>query len=250
MKKIIVSLTFVIGLLSNAIAQDLHFGLQASPSWSWMGTDNSKINGSGSALGLKLSLIAENRISEAYAISTGIGFHFNTGGALRFGLPGQLWKNSWDQFDIAPKVSDTFPTESRLRYSLSFLEIPVGLKMRTPEQGNHLRYFAEPLIALGFKTGAKGSISDAVPITAQEKINIAADVNNIMLSWGFGAGAEYVVQNNTALVFGLYFQNGFTDVTGNSGSTLFDKSTGTVVPKVDKSKGTIKSLTFRFGVMF
>ena len=146
MKKIILSLTFAVSFISLSIAQDLHFGVQVSPSWSWMNTDNTKINRSGSALGLKLGLIVENRFSEAYSITSGIGFHFNTGGSLRFGLPGQLWKNSWDQFDVAPKVADTFGIDTKLRYSLSFLEIPVGLKMRTPEQGNHLRYFAEPVI--------------------------------------------------------------------------------------------------------
>ena len=106
------------------------------------------------------------------------------------------------------------------------------------------------MITFGIKTAAKGAVSEAGPVAAQEKINISGDVNNIGLSWGFGLGGEYIVQNNTAVVLGLYFQNGFTDVTGNSGSTLFDKSTGAVVAKPEKSKGTIKSLTIRCGVMF
>ena len=192
MKKIILSLTFVVGWVSISIAQDLHFGFQASPSWSWMSTDNTKINGSGSALGLKLGLVAENRFSEAYSITTGIGFHFNSGGSLRFGLPGQLWKNSWGEFDVSPKTTDTFPKESKLRYSLTFVEIPLGLKMRTPEQGNHIRYFAEPMIAFGFRTSAKGAVSSANPIAAQEKINIKNDVNGLNLSWGAGVGGEYL----------------------------------------------------------
>lgn len=250
MKKIILSLTFAVGFMTLSLAQDLHFGFQASPSWSWMGADNTKITSSGTAWGLKLGLIVENRFSEAYSITSGIGFHFNSGGSMRFGLPSQLWKQSWDQFDVTPKVTDTFGIDTKLRYSLTFLEIPLGLKMRTPEQGNHLRYFAEPLIAFGIKTGAKGDISEATSIQPQEKINISADVNNLMLSWGVGVGGEYIVQNNTAIVLGLYFQNGFTDVTGNSGSTLFDRSTSPVTIKPDKSKGTIKSLTIRCGVMF
>ena len=250
MKKIILSLTLVVGLVSLSIAQDLHFGIQASPSWSWMGTDNTKINGTGSALGLKLGLIVENRFSEAYSISSGIGFHFNSGGSLRFGLPSQLWKNSWGEFDVSPKSSDTFAVNTKLRYSLTFVEIPIGLKMRTPEQGNHIRYFAEPLICFGFRTKASGDISSAETVSAQEQINIKSDVNGLNLSWGAGVGGEYVIQNNTAIVFGLYFQSGFTDMTKDSGGTLFDKSSGSVVNKSEKSKGTIKSLTIRAGIMF
>lgn len=243
-------MTFVVGLVSLSVAQDLHFGIQASPSWSWMGTDNTKITGSGSALGLKLGLVVENRFSEAYSVSSGIGFHFNSGGSLRFGLPGQLWKNSWSEFDISPKSSDTFAVDTKLRYSLTFVEIPIGLKMRTPEQGNHIRYFAEPLISFGFRTKASGDISSAGTVSAQEKINIKGDVNGLNMSWGAGIGGEYIIQNNTAIVFGLYFQSGFTDMTGNSGSTLFDSSSGTTVNKSEKSKGTVKSLTIRAGVMF
>ena len=251
MKKIILSFTFAVGLISLSFAQDLHFGFQTGPSWSWMSSDNSKINRTGSSLGFKLGLVAENRFSEAYSITSGIGFHFNSGGSLRFGLPSQLWKNSWGEFDVSPKVSDTFPAEAKLRYSLTFLEIPLGLKMRTPEQGNHLRYFAEPMISLGFRTKAKGAISSATPaVQPQEQINITKDVNGLNLSWGAGAGAEFIVQNNTAIVVGLYFQSGFTDMTGNSGNTLFDSSTGSLVVKPDKSKGTISSLTLRVGVMF
>jgi hypothetical protein len=251
MKKIILSLTLVVGLITLSTAQDLHFGLQVGPSWSWMSTDNVKINRTGSALGMKLGLVAEKRFSEAFSISSGIGFHFNSGGSLRFGLPSQLWKSSWGNFDVSPKVTDTFPSAAKLRYNLTFLEIPIGLKMRTPEQGNHIRYFAEPLVSIGIRTTAKGDVSSATPaVQPQEKINIKGDVNGLNLSWGIGGGGEFIVQNNTAIVVGMYFQSGFTDITGNSGSTLFDSSTGVPVAKVDKSKGTIKSLTLRFGVMF
>ncbi len=251
MKKIILSLTLVVAFASLSVAQDLHFGVQAGPSWAWMSTDNTKITRTGTALGFKLGLIVENRFSEAYSISSGIGFHFNSGGSLRFGLPGQLWKNSWGNFDVSPKVTDTFPKEAKLRYSLTFVEIPIGLKMRTPEQGNHVRYFLEPMVSLGFRSGAKGEVSSATPaVQPQDKINITPDVNGLNLSWGAGGGGEFIVQNNTAIVVGLYFQSGFTDMTGNSGSTLFDNSSGTTIAKPDKSKATIKSLTLRVGVMF
>ena len=122
--------------------------------------------------------------------------------------------------------------------------------MRTPEQGNHIRYFAEPLISFGFRTKASGDISSAGVISPQEKINIKGDVNGLNLSWGAGIGGEYIIQNNTAIVIGLYFQSGFTDITGNGGSTLYDNSSGTLVAKPEKSKGTVKSLTIRAGIMF
>jgi Outer membrane protein beta-barrel domain len=243
------TVVFLACFMAATTAQDLHFGFQLSPSWSWLSTDNTRINGTGSALGLKLGLIAENRFSEAYSISTGLGFHFNTGGALRFALPGKLWTSSYDNFDTKPGARDTFAKDSKLRYSISFFEIPIGLKMRTPETGNHVRWFAEPQLTIGFRTNAKGAISSANPIPDQEKIPIKGEVAGAMLSWGIGAGGEYVISNNTAIVVGLYYQNGFTDVTKDGSSTMYD-NTVTGGQRVDNSKGVIKSLTLRLGVMF
>ena len=246
------TLAFLVAFMAATTAQDLHFGFQLSPSFTWLGTDNTRINGTGSALGMKLGLVVENRFSEAYSISSGIGFHFNAGGAVLFTLPGKLWQNSWGDFDTPPKAPlDSFPKDSRLRYSINFLEIPIGLKMRTPETGNHIRWFAEPQIILGIRTGAKGSITspDQTKIVDQEKIPIKSEVAGIMLSWGIGAGGEYIISNNTAIVVGLYFQNGFTDVTKDKSSVLFDPDVSGG-QREDNSKGVIKSLTLRLGVMF
>ena len=244
------TLAFLVAFMAATTAQDLHFGFQLSPSWTWLGTDNTRINGTGSALGLKLGLVVENRFSEAYSISSGIGFHFNAGGAVRFALPGKLWRDSWGNFDnppVAPK--DTFAKDAKLRYSVSFLEIPIGLKMRTPETGNHIRWFAEPQVIIGFRTNAKGSITSAEPIADQEKIPIKSEVSGVMLSWGIGAGGEYIISNNTAIVVGLYYQNGFTDITKDKSSVMFDPAVSGGV-REDNSKGIIKGLTLRLGVMF
>jgi Outer membrane protein beta-barrel domain len=244
------TMAFLVCFATATMAQDLHFGFQLSPSWSWLSTDNTRINGVGSALGMKLSLVAEKRFSEAYSISTGIGFHFNSGGAVRADSTGKLWQNSWDNFDIKPQApNNVFGKDSKLRYSISYLEIPIGLKMRTAETGNHIRYFAEPFLTMAFRTNAKGAVLGATSIPDQEKISIGKEVAWGMLSWGVGAGGEYIIANNTAVVVGLYFQNGFTDVTTDGSSVIFD-STVAGGQRPDNSKGVIKSITLRLGVMF
>ena len=153
MKKFIAVFSLALAFYAPLFSQDLHFGMQLSPSWSSMSTDNNHLSGSGSNLGLKLGLIVENRFSQAYSVSTGINLHFNSGGAL---LADQrttnIWKDSYDNFDLPkPSAADTLNADVKFRYSLGFVEIPVGLKLRTAESGDHLRYFVEPLIALGFR---------------------------------------------------------------------------------------------------
>ena len=250
MKKSLIALIFMVAFASFATAQDLHFGFQMSPSFSKMKTENAKINSAGTATGLKLAVIAENRFSQSYAISTGIGFHFNTGGRLQVDAPSRYWTKSWGNFDAKPTVksdSAAFPKETQFRHSLNYVEIPLGLKMRTPETGSHVRYFAEPHIVLGILSNAKGAIAKSNNLD-QEKINIKPDVGTFNLSWGIGGGVEYVISNNTALVGGIYVQRGISDVTKDSGVT-FDAD-GKSNPRTDSSKGVINSLTIRVGVMF
>jgi hypothetical protein len=247
MKKILLSLAFVLLLVPTIFSQDLHFGFQASPSFSWMRTDSKFISGSGSNTGLKLGVIAENRFSQAYAISTGIGFHFNSGGRLQLETPTKYWTKSRSEFSPTVPDSVAFAKESRFRYNLTYVEIPIGLKMRTAESGSHIRYFAEPMITLGFLSNARGSFVGTGKYD-QDKIPIKDEVAGLNLSWGIGGGGEYIISNNTAIVIGMYFQRGFVDQTSDNG-TLFDAD-GISNARKENSKGVVNSLTIRLGVMF
>lgn len=250
MKKIFLTTAFIASLFTLSLAQDLHFGVQLSPSFSWMSTSSSKISGSGASTGLKLSLIVENRFSQAYSFSSGIGFHFNSGGRLLLDSPSNFWTDSYDEFEKRPTVradSALFPRDTKFKYGITYVEIPVGLKLRTPENGTHIRYFAEPGLTFGFKSKASGNIIGSNSLD-QNNIDIKKEVNFINLSWGIGGGGEYIISNNTALVLGLYYQKGFTDVNTDNG-TLYDAD-GKTNPRSDKSKATVSSLTVRLGVMF
>jgi hypothetical protein len=247
--KLALTSVFLTVFSALTFAQDLRFGLQASPSWSWFSSDKNKVVGSGSATGFKLGLILENRFSEAYSISSGIGFHFNAGGALRFSDSSQVWTNSWDEFEAKPLPDARSGKDAKARYNITYVEIPIGLKFRTPEQGNHIRWFAEPQVALAFRSGAKGSLSAANPIPEQDRINIKDEVAGLNLGWGIGGGAEYIIQNNTAIVIGLYYQAGFVDVTKDGSTKTYNAANSTsAIP--DNAKNTLRGLTVRFGVMF
>jgi hypothetical protein len=248
MKKFIAAFTLALAFYAPSFAQDLHFGMQLSPSWSSMTTDNNHISGSGSNLGLKLGLIVENRFSQAYSVSTGINLHFNTGGALLIDQRAvNVWKDSYENFDVRPAATDTFAAESKFRYNLGFVEIPVGLKLRTAETGDHLRYFVEPLIALGFRNNASGAITGTAKFD-QSGIKIGSEVGVFNMSWGLGAGGEYIISNNTALVVGLYYQSGFVGLLSDDNGVLIDNAGNRKA--ISTVRGTINSFTLRLGVMF
>ena len=232
MKKIVAIAAFFALLTSAAIAQqtDLRLGFQVSPTFSWMTTDDDLVNNNGSNLGLKLGARGEIFFRENYAFLIGLGFAFNTGGQLRH----EEFSSAWQKSKIPNGVIYPFPAGTDLRYNLQYVEIPFGLKFRTNEIG-YLRYYAElPVITLGFKSQARGQVS--YTSINEDKIDIKKEVTPLALSWGVGGGIEYSVGTGTALIAGVSYQRGFTDVTKNYSGV--------------NEKATISSVILHLGVMF
>ena len=209
MKNLIVVFLFA-GLSFGLSAQnDIQFGFQLSPTMSWLTTNDSKINSNGPNLGLQLGMIGEYYFRETYSLATGIGFHFNAGGKL-------FYEESIDTVTIWAEADipgdNVYEGGTDFRYSIQYVEIPIGLKLRTREFG-YLKYYVEPRMALGIRTQSRGNILNDKDIDSEEDYDIQSAVNLLNISWGIGAGVEYTISSNTALVGGLVFQTGFTDVT-------------------------------------
>ncbi|HHB79501.1 MAG TPA: PorT family protein [Saprospiraceae bacterium] len=233
MKKITIALFLSLTVTFLAQAQsNFRFGIQASPSFSWLSTSDNNINGNGANLGLKLGLTGEYDIAENYSIIGGLNFAFNHGGTLKYNKGGKYW----------PSVtSDMLPDGVNLKYNLQFVEIPFGMKMRTNEFGL-LRYYAElPVFTLGIVTKSNGDIKGTSGLD-KEKENISKEVNGFNIAWGLGAGVEYEISSSTKLIGGFAFQKYFFDLTENSG--LIGGS------QTEDSKASMSTLTFKIGVIF
>ena len=252
MKKIALLITFLLLMGSKAFSQtEFRFGFQVSPNFSWISTDDKFINGNGSNLGLKLGMMGEKYFagSENYALTFGIGFAFNQGGTLNYDSDGKYnGGNYWSKSDLTEDRFKDLPEGINLKYGIQYIEIPFGLKMRTQEFG-YFRYFIEPGFNLGVKTQARGAIS-GVELYSAENEDIKKDVNFLNLSWGLGAGVEYTIGENTALIGGLYFQNGFLDMSDNAAQRFIDEPGQERITEKEDSRASIKSLTIRLGVMF
>ncbi|MFK7934353.1 MAG: outer membrane beta-barrel protein [Saprospiraceae bacterium] len=231
MKNLALIATFLAFFTANVFAQDgggegLRIGLQLSPTFSFINSDDNTINNNGTNLGLKLQVMSETYFQENYAFTLGFGFAFNHGGTLQYDEGGALWRNTLGE------EAETFPAGVDLKYEVQYVEVPVGLKLRTREFG-YIKYFAEPNLIFGFKTKARGTAKGNEDL---ENLNIAEDVNSLAASWGIGGGIEYSISDATSIISGLYFQRLFTDITDDGGG--------------DASKGSMSAITIRLGVLF
>lgn len=244
MKKIVAISAFLTFISMAVQAQDVRFGFQLSPAFSWMTTNTNKINNSGTNLGLKLGMVGEYYFRENYAVTSGIGFFFNTGGTLLHERRGDFWVNSEVSENCRQATKNE--TMTKLKYNLQYVEIPLGLKMRTREFG-YLRYFLEPHLGLGFRTQANGDITVRSGGADCMDINIQEDVNPLNLFWGLNGGIEYSISESTSLVGGAGLQFGFADVSKDD-DTVFLEDGATMA--AEKSKGSIRAFVIRLGVIF
>ncbi len=248
MKKISLFLFTLLLLPLAAKAQtDFRFGFQVSPSFSWIDSDDKHISANGSNLGLKLGARGEFFFAERYALVTGVGFFFNAGGTMLYEYGGDFWPNS----ELSSEALHSLPPEVDLKYSIRYVEVPLSLKLLTPEIGRDLKVFVEiPAFFIGFRSQARGDISKAGPLDSNDE-NIQKDVLPLSLSWGAGAGGEYILRGNgrgdTNILFGVFYQQGFMDVTTNKAMKYLDNP---LELTEEKSKAIIRAITLHLGVMF
>jgi len=252
MKKIVVLLAFfTFALTATAQEEPLRFGFQLSPTFSWMTANTNRINSSGTNLGIKVGMIGEFYFADNYAFTSGIGFAFNHGGTLQHERAGCYWDRSdlglSQSFYDSTAMCYKLPEGVKLQYKIQYLEIPFGLKMSTRDFG-YISYFLEPMLTLGIKTQANGSVEGRGIGNDAEKVNIKKEVNSINLSYGLNVGAEYSISENTSLVGGLGIQVGFTDVT-QDGDPVESPDTGQL-DRQDNSTGQNTNLIIRLGIMF
>ncbi len=204
-------------IFSSAQAQQkFRFGLKAAPLVSWMKPDFKNIpsdftseNG-GIRFGFMWGPTAEIVLSETSLISTGVDINYTSGklsGTLKDPVSGSLVE--WDQL-----------------YKTRFIELPVLLKFRTKEIG-YLRYFGLFGMGAGFRYEASTEFSrSANSSTETTKNNDSGKyINSFRGSLQIGAGAEYSLSGNTALVVGLIFNNGLTNMLKNQFEEPFPGST-------------------------
>lgn len=259
MKNILCALVMLVGIQQlHGQIEDFRLGVQLSPTFSWMRTNNNLINGNGTNLGIQLGLMGDIAFSEHFSLDIGLALAFNKGGTLRHDIGGNLLPKSELSDHLFNTGTKPLPDDVDIKYNLQFLEIPISMRFRTKEFG-YIKYFVEaPVFTWGLRTQARGDI-DGVGITKLERENISKDVAGFHFSWGIGAGVEYSISLNNSLIFGLYYNSTLSDITKNDGitqRTLDDRGTPNdfrddlVNSSTEDSKGSISGLSIRLGILF
>lgn len=227
----------------------MRIGFQTSPLMSWISNNDNRILSNGGNLGLKIGTTADIYFKDNYSFTLGINLAFHEGGEFLYEDGGSYLPKSDLSDPVTLQSGDTpMPDGTKIRYGLQYVEFPIGLKIRSKEIG-YIRYFVEaPVFSLSFLTRGRADIESSA-FQKFERENIYKDLSVFNLFWGLGAGIEYSISENNALIGGLYYQNGLIDFTRDHGhrTTTVD---GQVFKLKEDSRGTINNLILKLGILF
>ncbi|MBK8339219.1 MAG: PorT family protein [Flavobacteriales bacterium] len=222
MKKGILTLAAIVALGQYGIAQDtdspgFKLGIKVAPNLGWIKSDTKEVEGNGMAVGFTFGLMGDFRLGkDNYALSTGV--FLNLSGGNQVAKPGSLGTETTGDNPTGVKLN--YPAwEFARRYQ--YVEIPILIKLKTNEMG-YMTYFGQLGFGSAFNISAKSdeyTFTTTTPdgfnyseFVQEEKAKHSDETSPFRASLIVGAGAEYKFAGNTAMVFGVNYNNGFTDV--------------------------------------
>ena len=208
MKKIaaLLSLIFVISLATKA-QSDFQLGLNFSPNISWFKAKTENVTNEGTNFGFNFGLIGDFNIADNYAFSTGINV-VTIGGEISYPFAQEV--------ELPNSTTTSFGGKRTADITLKYIEVPLTLKLKTNEIGS-LTYFGQFGFGLGVNYDASADVSFEYPSQnggniSDEGVDYKSEINLIRASLIVGLGAEYNLSGNTSVLFGVSFNNGFTNV--------------------------------------
>ena len=190
-----VSLYLLLLLPGFLLAQSIRFGFTTSPTFSSNNIDPSNavladgisfLEDSDSKFGFQYGVMADLDINdeERYFFNTGIVMH-HTG------------------YNVSTR-GGMLAEETDYEVNTQYLEIPTTLKLKTNEIG-FLKYYGQFGVNHGIRVGNKITAPD----NADESI---IDPSSYNAALNVGGGVEYTISDETALVGGVFYNNGFSKV--------------------------------------
>lgn len=187
--------------------QKFHFGLKFSSAYSWLKVEGAEIESDGGRFGIAYGLITEFAISKNYAFATGVDVSYRSGKLA--GIDG----------------NGKFSGIQKLQY----VEIPVGLKLKTNEIG-YITYYGQFGVLPGLLVKAREDRDYESTLTDISDKGNQSKFYPINAHLNVGAGIEYNLGGSTAFTVGLRYNNGLIDIyKGSNNESLQFRTDGVVM---------------------
>ncbi|MDR3246272.1 MAG: hypothetical protein LBT50_07550 [Prevotellaceae bacterium] len=186
---------------------DWKFSINATPAISW-GPASGDIKSEGARFSFELSAYAEKYFRERYAYFAGISF---------INMSGQLSNISTSNISLK-SGNLSLGVQETAKYSIQYLTIPVGIKLKTPQYGVFSYYFQGGLLP-GVRLGSSVGIGES-------KRSLAKDLNLMTCAVQLSLGFLYPINEETFIKTGVIFNRFFVDAFSASNMKVLPTSIG------------------------
>jgi len=212
--------------------QKFKLGVYGDLGLSWLKPKSTEYESQGSRFSYNYGLIVDINFTENYTFSTGI--NVNTyGGQLKYS----------DSLKLKPSDPVGVRGLMNRKYRISYIEIPLFLKLKTNQMG-----YYTPFIQLGLRNDFRlSAFSDDEFIYGgtskqYEDVDIVDETAFYTLSFSVGIGTEYAISRSFSAYAILSYDNGLTSAI-NGENYLLDGS-------VSKQSAMFKKFGLTIGFLF
>ncbi len=217
MKKLFLMVSLFAISLTAYSQVGVRFGFTATPGFSWYSPDHELVESEGVRFSLNYGALVDIVLgnNERYAVATGLTINMG-GGKLK------------GQHPEFPDLS------SVLTSKVQYLEIPIGLKLRSNETASNLTFYGNLGLINGINIRSRADYIFDGEVDSELELPLSLTGKNVklknipfypegikkvniyQLGLHFEAGTEFRVSDNTSIVGGLFFRNGFSNVLKDS----------------------------------
>ena len=248
-------LLLAISFVAEAQSSDrsVRFGVVATPGLSWLKTVD----------------LGQDRDGVGFAFGYGLQMEFNLGKyiALGFNLTQSNYNATVEYTDsvdfVYTEIVQGEPTETKTvrivdrTYSFNTIELPIYLKLKTPEIG-YLTYFVEAgiLANINYKVEASKNTTVTGGFTSNDLADIDAndETNWFRAASVLGGGIEYNLIGNTSLIVGVLWSRAFTSAMEGSGRYDGQDDANKLVyagtSNAFKQKANLDFINLKVGILF
>ena len=198
----------------QAQTKSFKIGIKASPNISWMKTENGDISLEKTPLNFGYGLMVDRMFTENYAIGTGVNI-YNVGGMASYTFGNK-------------DVDTTYLTQLSRNHKLTYLEVPLTLKLRTAIFGK-LIYWGQFGFGLGYllkaygddsfkvvsdnsASGVYSTFNSSVPRVITTNNDIQGELGLFRASMIASAGIEYEIGGSTYAMAGITYNGGLLSI--------------------------------------
>jgi hypothetical protein len=189
-------------LSSGLLAQEkfpVKLGLKLSPNLGWLHPNTQDYSTGKASFGGTVGLISEFYFTERYAFTTGLNFEFLNGN-MKFPYN-------------ATKDTTLVSGQMNQKVGITYIDIPLMLKMSTREFGN-FSFYGQAGFSVGFNISSKvkEEFSSDQGFSYSDKKDFSSYTTLVRGSVNIGIGTEYHLDKATRILLGFAYSNSLNNV--------------------------------------